>query len=201
MAGLMERPPIVSENRTMIGAQPHEPWQILSSRVIYSAKPWIELSVQQVQLPGGRIIEDYHQIRLPEYCVVYAETTDGKVVATRQYRHGSRAVGLALPAGFVEEGEAPLEAAKRELVEETGFRADGWEMLGSFTPNSNYGCGRAHLFTAKNAVRVAAPDSGDLEVAEITLMDPDAVLNALHTGEVHSLSMAAIIALASTKHR
>src|SRR6266508_6807174 len=141
----------------MRSPQKHVPWQVVSSREIYSAKPWITLSRQQVLLPNGRLVNDYHQIVMPEYAVVFAETHDGLVIVERQYKHGIGKVTLMLPAGLKEEGEEPIQAARRELVEETGYAATEWRHLGSFVPNSNYGCGKAHLYHASNARQAGDP--------------------------------------------
>jgi ADP-ribose pyrophosphatase len=172
-------------------------WQVLTTRTIYSAPPWVTLSLQQVRLPDGHVVLDYHQLQLPEYTVIFAETTDGRVIVERQYKHGVGAVTLMLPAGLVESGEAPLTAAQRELLEETGYTAEGWVSLGSFVPNANYGCGKAHFFRAHHARRVAKPASGDLEEMEILLMPVSELIDALARGQIHVTSVAAAIAMAS----
>lgn len=173
----------------------HRPWEIVSSKEIYSAPPWIELSLQTVRLPDGRLVNDYHSVTMPDYAVIYAETTAGKVIVEKQYKHGVRQVTLSLPAGLIEPGEDPLKAAHRELREETGYEGAEWQSMGSFVPNSNYGCGRAHLFQVRGAKRVTDPNSGDLEDIELLLMTPRELLSALESGEVAATSMALAIAL------
>lgn len=173
-----------------------QPWRTLARRERFAAPPWISLSVETVRLPGGRVIRDYHRIRLPDYAVVVAVTTDGHLILQRQYRHGVGGVSLFLPGGMVEKGEAPLRAARRELREETGYAASRWRRLGSFVPNSNYGCGRAHLFLARGARHVTAARSGDLEESELVLLRPAEVRSRLRRGGVASLSAAAALAIA-----
>ena len=147
-------------------------------------------------LPDGRIIDDYYQIELPEYAVVFARTAEGAVVMERLYKHGTRRIILALPAGYLEPGEAPLEGAKRELLEETGYEADNWCSLGIYVVNSNYGCGKAHIYLARGARKIQNPDSNDLEDTEIVLMTPKEVIQAVINGQVATLSGIASIALA-----
>ena len=178
----------------------HKAWHVLSTRVIYQAKPWVELSIQRVRLPDGRVVEDYHQIRLPEYCMVFAETTEGMVIAARQYRHGVGGECITLPAGLIEESEQALEAMKRELLEETGYTADDWKSLGSYVPNSNYGCGKAHLFSASDARYVKEPCSGDLEESEVLLLTRDEIFQTISEGRIASLSMVAAVSLATNPH-
>lgn len=175
----------------------HAPWQVLQSREIYAAAPWVRLSLQEVRLPDGRVVRDYHQIALPEYSVVFAETEDGRVLIERQYKHGIGEVTLMLPAGLIEPDEDPCQGAQREMLEETGYVADDWKPLGRFVPNSNYGCGRAHLFHARGARRVAEPNAGDLEEMEILLLTRDELFRAVREGRVHATAIAAAIALAT----
>jgi ADP-ribose pyrophosphatase len=170
----------------------HKAWEILRSREVYVAEPWVTLSVQQVRLPDGRVVDDYHQVRLPEYTVIFAETTDGQVLVERQYKHRVGGIPLMLPAGLLEPGEDPLQAAQRELMEETGYTATEWRRLGSFVPNANYGCGRAHLYHARNARRVAEADAGDLEDIEILLMPAEELLERLRCGQVHATSVVVL---------
>jgi ADP-ribose pyrophosphatase len=180
--------------------RPHTPWQVLATRDVYSAPPWLTVSLQEVCLPDGRVVNDYHRVQMPDYTVVFAETEDGRVLAERQYKHGIGRVTLTLPAGLVDAGEDALRAAQRELLEETGYTASDWKHLGSFVPNSNYGCGKAHLYSARRARRVADPNAGDLEEIEIILLTRDALLKALGAGQIHSLGIAMTIALATNPH-
>ena len=170
-------------------------WEILDSHEVFAAKQWIKVFQQQVRLPNGTVISDYHQIALGEFAVVFAQIADGSVIVERQYKHGSRKVSLVMPAGSIEPGEEPMFAAQRELLEETGYGSDSWESVGEFIGNGNYGCGKAHLFVAKDACKVQEPDSGDLEEMEIVLMKPSELTNALLDGQFHMLGSVAMIAL------
>jgi len=172
------------------------PWEIISSRRVFDAEPWLSVDVQRVRLPDGRVVDDYHQIRLPDFAIVFAQTSDGRVVIERQYRHGLGEVSLTLPAGALEGEEAPLAAAQRELLEETGFRAYGWQSLGTFAGHANYGCGMAHLFKAQDAHQVTEPDSEDLEDVQILLMKPDKLIAAIRQGDMRLLGSVGAVALA-----
>ena len=176
----------------------HSPWQVLKSSEIFTADPWLTLSVQQVRVPDGRVIDDFYQLALPDFIVVFAETASGEVIMIRQYKHGARRTSLTLPGGLIEKGEDPLDAAKRELLEETGYQADSWRSLGSYVVNGNLGCGHGHFFMAAGARRVREPESGDLETMEIELLTRGRLAEALRNGEVLLLNHAAAIAMAMT---
>jgi ADP-ribose pyrophosphatase len=174
-----------------------QPWQVIKSRQVFDSPPWIRISMHDVRLPDGTVVKDYRQIELPDFVVVFAQTVDGKVIVERQYKHGIGKVSLMLPAGAIETGEDPLSAIQRELLEETGYKCDTWQPLGDFVANGNFGCGRAHLFMAQDAYRVAEPNSGDLEDMEIVLMQPAELIDSVRSGDVASLSSVTAIALAT----
>ena len=153
--------------------------------------------MQQVRLPNGKVIDDYHQIQLQDWTLIFAQTADGKVVVENQYKHGLGSMSLVLPAGGIEDGETPEEAAQRELLEETGYHAEDWRCLGSFVTHGNYGLGRAHVFKAQNARLVAEPSSGDLETTEIQTMTLEDFAAAIKDGRVALWGTMAAFALAT----
>jgi ADP-ribose pyrophosphatase len=176
--------------------EPLESWQILERRTVIEQPPWVNVWKEQVQLPDGRVIDDWLIFEMPDVAIIFAVTTDERVVVERSYRHGMRCVTLGLPAGHVEPGEEPLAAAKRELLEETGYAADGWELLGSFIRDSNHGCGRVSLYLARDARPVAEPDTDDLEEIRVELIPITELLTAARRGEFGGLGSAAAIGLA-----
>lgn len=173
-----------------------QPWKTLKTKDLVVAPPWLTLSIEQVQLPNGRVVDDYYHLRLQDYAMIFAQIPDGRVVMLRQYKHGVGRVSLMLPGGGLAAGESPLAAAQRELLEETGYTAEHWQPLPGFVTSANYRGSQGYIFTAQNAQKVAEPNSGDLEDMEVVLMTPEAVITAVKTGEVVVLGALAAIALA-----
>jgi ADP-ribose pyrophosphatase len=172
-------------------------WETIARREVLDRRPWLRVWSEDVRLTDGRMITDFSTIEMPDYVVIVAFTDEGLVVAERNYKHGPGRVGLHLPAGYLEPGEAPLPAAQRELLEETGYAAEDWAPLGSFAIDGNRGGGTGHFFLARGARQVASPDAGDLEEIAVELLPLDALLAATRSGEVNVLSTAAAIGLAS----
>ena len=176
------------------------PWKVLTRRVLLSRPPWIEVGDERVELPNGRVVEDYPWIRTRDFAIVVAITPLGQVVLERAYKHGHRSVAVALPAGYTEEGESPIDTARRELREETGYEAEDWRSLGSFTVDGNYGLCAEHAFLALGAYRptsASATPTGDLEDIEVFTASLRDALEMLEDGQVAQLSTAAALALAA----
>lgn len=171
-------------------------WKTLSRKKLFSADPWLRVYREKVRLPDGRIIRDYHQLEIPDCVVVAAMTAEGKILTLHQYKHGARRQCLTLPGGVVDEGEKPIKAAKRELLEETGHIAAHWQHLGTFINNGNLGAGRGHYYLAREAVQVREPNSGDLENMTLVLSDRPALNDSLWNGKITLLHHACAISLA-----
>lgn len=172
-------------------------WSVIEERELLARPPYLTVTAQSVALPDGRRIDDFYQIVLADFAVIYAETPDGRVLMLRSYRHGPRRVCLNFPGGALSPGEAPLDAARRELREETGYEAERWDSLGSWVTNVNQRCQTAHFFRAAGCRPVAAPDSGDLEETRLELIGPDGLFEAARRGELAGLSHAAMLAIAT----
>jgi ADP-ribose pyrophosphatase len=178
------------------------PWRTTARRELLAAPPHrIAVWVETVELPDGRVIDDYYQAALADHVVIHACTADGLLVCLRQYRHGARRVGLTLPAGQIEPGEDPLAAAQRELLEETGYRSAAWTALGAYPISGTQGVATAHLFQAELAERVAAPRSGDLEDSDVETLSPAVVDRAVADGEFLILTDVAAVGLARLPRR
>lgn len=109
-------------------------WQILSSKYLLNTK-WLTVREDHVRMPSGVEMEDYYVLEYPDWVNVIAITEDGRFVIERQYRHGTQNVDYELCAGIIEKGEKPLEAAKRELLEETGYTGGEWSLFCESYPN------------------------------------------------------------------
>ena len=95
-------------------------WKTLSQKYLIE-KPWLTARVDKVELPTGAIIDEYYVLEYPDWVNTIAITKEGEFVFVRQYRYAIGKTVNELCAGVIEKGEDPMDAAKRELMEETGF--------------------------------------------------------------------------------
>jgi len=163
---------------------------------LYAHRPWLEVAVEKIELPDGRVVDEFLHLVARDFVVVVPFTPDGRIVTIRSYKHGPRRVSLALPAGLLDGNEPPDDAARRELLEETGYEAASWERIGSYVVESNYGLNTEHAFIARGARKVREPRSGDLEEIRVELHTRDELIAAIRSGDIALLSSAAAIGLA-----
>lgn len=167
-----------------------EKWKILRSEYI-SRRPWMTARRDEVQLPDGRIIPEYWVLEFPDWVNVIALTKDGDMVMVRQYRHALGLTEYELCAGVMEEGESPLEAAKRELLEETGFGGGKWTEFMSICANPSNHTNLAHTFLAVGVERVCDQHLDATEELTCHVLSQDEVFGMLQRGEIFQALMAA----------
>lgn len=172
-----------------------EKWSVIDRKEVYAAPPWLHLYSETVRLPTGQVVEGFCQVELPDYAAMLVEREDGRFILLRQYKHGLRDVSLTTPGGGLSPGEDPMEAAKRELLEETGYVASGWVKLIEMVTDSNQRCSVGHLFYATGARQVALPNSGDLEEQELVFLTRAEAVVAIRSGEIRLTGALAALAL------
>lgn len=171
-------------------------WKRLRSHLLLDRSPWLRVFADVVELPDGRRVEGYLRVDGRDYAMVFAVTDEDTVPFVRQYKYGLDAVPLQLPAGYLEDGEAPEACARRELLEETGYEATRWESLGSYAADGNRRYATGHFFLALHARPVQAAAAGDLGAVRLELHRLDTLDGVLGSGQMRELSAIACVALA-----
>jgi ADP-ribose pyrophosphatase len=170
-------------------------WEIISRKKIFDAPSFLTLYRETVRLENGNVIDDYYTIDLRDFAEIFGMVNSDEVLAIRHYKHGAKRINIGLPSGYIDDGELALSAAKRELLEETGYTADTWLFLGSYVVDGNRGCGHVHVFFATDLIKIQEPDPDDLEIMTVEKISVNRLQEALMRGEVATLGAAIGISL------
>lgn len=169
------------------------PWRVLARRSLVQ-RSFLNVWEEHVQLGSGREIEDFCILDAPDWAAVVCVTPEHRIVLVRQYRHGIRGESLELPAGALEAGEAPLDAARRELLEESGYTSQRWEPLLEASLDPARQSGWAHFYAALDARPTAAQRLDPSEEIDLSLVSKDELLQLIDTKRiVHGIHIAAIL--------
>lgn len=155
-------------------------WRILDSEYLFR-RPWLTARRDRVQLPNGTIHNEYYILEYPTWVNVIATTADGRFVMVRQYRHGLGIVETELCAGVAEPGEEPEAAARRELLEETGYSGGRWSLLTVLSPNPSSNTNLNYCFVAEGVELTGTQhldSTEDIAVLTMTREEVEAMLRA-----------------------
>lgn len=175
-----------------------ESWKHLSSEMLMET-PYFTVRSDKLRLPDGAVKDPYYVLERPDAAIVFPLVGEDEVVLVRQYRPAIGRIELGLPAGLVEEDEEPERAARRELLEETGYAGGQWELLGVVASSPSLKNNWAHLYLARGVSRDAPPQPDEYERVEVVLAPVEELLPKIFVGEIVSSSGVAAILLALNK--
>ena len=171
-------------------------WERLGSERLFETS-YFNLRADSYRLPDGAVKDPYYVIERQDAAIIFPLTTDGEVLLVRQYRPPVERMELGLPAGLVESGEKPEVAARRELLEETGYAGGEWECLTAIATSPGLKDNWAYLFLARGVEKAAPLDLDEHERIEVEKVSLGDMLSLVQTGEIISSSggVAAMLAL------
>ncbi len=169
-------------------------WEEISTKHLIRNE-WIDFRESRFRFPDGTEYEPYYSYSRRDYTVIVASDTEGSYICVRQFRHGIREVTTEFPAGGIERedgreygghgdtsAEDALEAAKRELREETGYESDEWEHLITVPSNATIADNYAYVYTAKNCRRVSGQDLDDTEFLNVVRLKAEDIEKLIKEG-------------------
>jgi 8-oxo-dGTP pyrophosphatase MutT (NUDIX family) len=171
---------------------PVTPWKLVSSRLVIR-DAWINLRADVCQTAKGITLDPYYVQEPPDWVHIVAFDRHHRVLIIRQYRHGAGAICTEIPSGGIEPGETPTDAAKRELLEETGCSAEILTPLPVLSPNPACYSNKIHAFIATGTRQVQPPSPDETEEIEfeflplwevLALVDAGSFPQSLHTASL-----------------
>ena len=158
-------------------------WKVLSSEYLIK-RPWLTARRDVVELPNGAINKEYYVLEYPTWINVTAITKDGEMVMVRQYRHGLGQTNFEIVAGVMEQGEEPIDAAKRELMEEAGYGGGEWREVAVVSANPSTTTNLTHCFLAIGVEKISGQHLDATEDIEVYLFKAEEVKEMIRRGEL-----------------
>lgn len=178
-----------------------KPFRVLESKYLFQNPPWLTIREERLQLQSGGIIERFYVFEYPRWVNVVALTKERQLVLIRQYRHAIGEVYFEIPAGVCDEGEDLLEAARRELLEETGYGGGEWSLFMTLCANPAIQANRTYTFLAKGVEKQTLQRLESTEEITVHLKSPDEVRDLIFQGEfVQALHAAPLLKFLLSEH-
>ncbi|MDR0545174.1 MAG: NUDIX hydrolase [Odoribacteraceae bacterium] len=164
--------------------QPPRGWRVLESEYL-SRRPWLTVRRERLQMPDGRVIPEYYVLEYPDWVNTIAITVDKQFIFVRQYRHALGEISLELCAGVRDpEDRSPLEAARRELLEETGYGNGQWQEYMIHSPNPGSQTNLVYSYLATGVEKIDNQHLDNTEDITVHLLTLDQVRELLTSGRL-----------------
>lgn len=153
-------------------------WKIITSEYLIE-RPWATVRRDVCEMPNGTKVPEYYVLEYPDWVNVVAQTKAGEFILVQQYRHGAGKEFLEIPGGVIDPGETPLQGAKREMLEETGYVFEQFTELCRLYPNPATSNNCTITYLATGGMKVAEQSLDTQEEIEVLLVSQTALMAML----------------------
>ena len=169
-------------------------WKLLSSKYLFTRKPWLIIREDRLQLNNGSVMDGYYVFEYPDWATVLAIDEDGYFIMIKQYRHALGEVNYELSAGVCDaEDQDHMSSAKRELLEETGYGGGDWKLWTINSANPGTHTNLTYCYLAEGVRKLKDQDLDDTEEISVHRLSRKEVLQLLENQEIRqSLHAAAL---------
>ena len=158
-------------------------WTTLESKYVLKDK-WISVRADKCRTQDNIIVEPYYVLEYPDYVHIFAITKKKEVILIRQYRQGIGRTLIELPSGCMDRTDtSPIEAARRELLEETGYTSEKLIKIGTLSPNPSNHANTSHCILVMDAESTGNKQEDLFEQVEVVLTPLEQVKKMLFAGE------------------
>ncbi len=176
-------------------------WKTIESKIMIN-ELYVTVKKNKVLLPDGTVIDDFYTVKIQDAALVVALSKEDQILLKAEYRYACDEDVIECPAGMVEDGETPLATAKRELMEETGYKSEDWVYLGPTWESTSKLTNTMHLFLARDCEYVSSQDLDQNEQLELIMVPFDMAVDMVMSGKINANSSAhAILKVSELRRR
>jgi len=178
-----------------------KPWKVLRSRYVLSDR-WLKVRADDCVTSDGTKVSPYYVLEKSDWVHMVVVNKQGQVLITEQYRHGAGKIGYEIPCGTIDaKDKNPLDAAKRELLEETGYEGD-FCLIGSVSPNPANHANKIFIFLVTNPIKRSDPKEDSTEVMNCEFIYENKAWKLIEQGKFqHALCISSLVIGLKKKNR
>ncbi|MDQ3099642.1 MAG: NUDIX hydrolase [bacterium] len=158
-------------------------WKTLSSTLAFDHR-WFKVRQDTVELPNGKILDDFFVYLQGDVALVVPVTQNNEFIMVRQYKHASGEILIEFPAGMIDAGENPDQAAQRELEEETGYSSNKISLLGILKNSPTKTVEDLHVYLAESVINDKEIHLDPNEEIEVLVIPYAKMLEMIYAGEI-----------------
>lgn len=167
-------------------------WKLVNRKKVFASR-FVNVYEDRVELPNGKILDDFTVVEKPSIVMIVATDNDNNVLVLSEYKHGAGAILKTLPGGHKKDSETAVEAAAREVAEETGYTGGEYEDLGVLYDYPSKDIHKVYVVRAKNIALTTLPRHEETESIQFDVISPEKLKTQIRNGDWQASSAIAAL--------